>query len=64
MANYWKTSDIKLSTDSVGCITAEHKYAGILLDGCDYESRAEARRDAVEVLKEMKEMEACDQGEW
>tara|TARA_R110000744_G_scaffold3823_1_gene14110 strand:- start:183 stop:458 length:276 start_codon:yes stop_codon:yes gene_type:complete len=62
--NIWKTSDIKISTDSVGCITAEHKYAGKLLDNCFYESRAEARRDAVEVLKEMKELAACDQSEW
>jgi hypothetical protein len=64
MTNYWKTSDIKISTDSAGYITAQHKYAGTLLECCFYDSRAEARRDAVEVLKEMKELEACGQSEW
>ena len=54
--NYWKTSDIKISTDSGGYITAEHKYAGTLFECSYYTSRAEARRDAVEILKEMKEM--------
>ena len=55
--NYWKTSDIKISTDSAGFMTAVHKYAGVLIDGSDYYTRAECRRDAVEVLMEKKEDE-------
>ena len=50
--NYWKTSDIKISKDSAGCYTATHKYAGTLIDGNFYDSRAECRRDAVEELNE------------
>jgi len=59
MTNYWKTSDIKISTDSAGYMTAEHKWAGLLIDSGYYEDRSECRRDAVEVLKEMKEDEAA-----
>ena len=55
MTNYWKTSDIKISTDSAGYMTATHKWAGLLIDSAYYESRAECRRDAVEILKDMKE---------
>jgi uncharacterized protein YegP (UPF0339 family) len=55
--NHWKTSDIKISKDSVGCYTATHKYAGTLIDGNFYNSRAECRRDAVEELKSLKEEE-------
>jgi hypothetical protein len=64
--NYWKTSDIKISKDSVGCYTAEHKYAGTLIDGNFYDSRTECRRDAVQELKEMKEAEENGEGrmEW
>lgn len=53
--NYYKTSDIKISTDSVGYMTAEHKYQGLLIDSGFYENRSDCRRDAVEVLKEIKE---------
>ena len=55
MNNDWKTSDIKISTDSVGCMTAKHQHAGILIDSSFYADRAECRRDAVKVLKEMQE---------
>lgn len=55
MTNYWKTSDIKISTDSCGYMTAEHKHAGLLIDSGYYENRKECRRDAVEILKEKKE---------
>jgi hypothetical protein len=53
--NYWKTSDIKIIKDSIGCYTANHKYAGMLIDGSFYSDRNKCRRDAVEVLKEKKE---------
>ena len=53
--NYFKTSGIKISTDSVGFMTATHEHQGLLIDSGYYESRAECRRDAVEVLKEKKE---------
>ena len=52
MENYWKTSDIKISTDSGGYMTAEHKWAGLLIDCSFYESRKQCRQDAVEILKE------------
>ena len=58
--NYWKTSDIKLSTDSGGCISAEHKYAGRLIDSHAFwadtaqERRNLGRRAAVEALNEKK----------
>ena len=52
--NEYKTSDIKICTDSVGCMTAEHEHQGILIDGMFFVSRAECRRAAVEALKEIK----------
>ncbi len=55
--NEYKTSDIRISTDSVGYMTAEHKHKGVLIDSGYYESRKECRRDAVEVLNEIKNME-------
>jgi len=55
--NTYKTSDIRISKDSVGNYTATHLYQGILID-CDYFSnRNEARKAAVEVLKEKEEEE-------
>jgi len=58
MTNYWKTSDIKISTDSAGYMSAEHKWAGQLIDTGFYEDRKSCRRDAVEMLMEMKEEES------
>ena len=55
MKNYWKTSDIKIFTDSIGYMTAKHQYAGLLIDSSFYTDRAECRRDAVKALKEMQE---------
>ena len=55
--NYWKTSDIKLSVDSVGFWTAEHKWAGLLMEDVYYPTRKECRRDAVIVLRERKAQE-------
>ena len=54
ITNEYKTSDIKISTDSVGAMTAEHYYQGILIDSSFFESRAECRREAVQVLKDIK----------
>lgn len=54
--NEFKTSDIKISTDSVGCMTAEHAHQGILIDNNFYASRKECRQEAVKVLKEIKNM--------
>jgi len=63
MTNYWKTSDIKISTDSVGYMTAEHRWQGILIESSAYwpensNPRTQCRRDAVKVLKEMHSQEA------
>ena len=52
--NFWKTSDIKISKDCAGYYDAEHEWAGVLFEGSIFDSRAEARREAVIVLKEMK----------
>ncbi len=58
--NYFKTSDIKISTDSMGNITANHKFQGLLIDSTPFwadtmtEARAMGRRAAVEALNELK----------
>jgi hypothetical protein len=54
MSNEYLTSDIKISTDSVGFMTAEHSNQGLLIDGSFFSSRQECRREAVLILKEMK----------
>ena len=56
--NEYKTSDIRISTDSAGYMTAEHKHQGVLIDCGYYESRKECRKDAVEVLNEIKNIES------
>lgn len=52
--NMWKTSDIRITTDSVGYLTAEHKWQGTLIESEFYDNRTECRRDAVEILRERK----------
>jgi hypothetical protein len=60
MTNLYKTSDIKISSDSMGAISAEHKYQGRLIDSSMFwassqaESRKIGRRAAVEELKNIK----------
>ena len=58
--NRFKTSDIRISTDSTGMMTATHKFQGTLDDGTYHASRAECRRRAVETLKEMKEQSEAE----
>lgn len=53
--NYWKTSDIKVTTDPDGCFSATHRWQGDLVVSMIYKDRNEARREAVKTLKEMKE---------
>lgn len=53
--NRYRTSDIKIHKDSQGCYECTHRYQGTLIDFNFYDSRAEARRAAVEVLMEMKD---------
>jgi hypothetical protein len=55
MKNYWKASDIKISTDRSGFMTAEHKFAGLLIDGRFYEEISECKKDAELILKVKKE---------
>jgi len=55
--NYWKTADIKISSDSAGYMSAEHKWAGVLIESDIFENRAQCRAEAVLILKEMKELE-------
>jgi hypothetical protein len=64
--NHWLTSDIKLHVDSVGCYDATHAYQGTLIDSDFYPSRAAARREAVKILREMKEDAEITEtyGEW
>jgi len=59
----YRTSGIKISTDSVGCMTAKHTIQGLLIDSSFYASRKECRADAVEILKEMKEQKAYESEE-
>tara|TARA_B110000093_G_scaffold103674_1_gene111424 strand:- start:1145 stop:1327 length:183 start_codon:yes stop_codon:yes gene_type:complete len=59
--NYWKTSDIKITKDSVGYFDATHKYAGSLIETGFYEDRNECRRDAVKILMEKKMIENDEQ---
>ena len=55
--NIYKTADIKISSDSMGAITATHKFHGVLIDSHMFwantqaESRQIARREAVKILK-------------
>ena len=64
MSNDYLTSGIKISTDSAGCMTAEHTMQGLLIDGSFYASRKECRAAAVKVLKEMKEQGSYESYEW
>tara|TARA_R100000541_G_scaffold3138_3_gene10338 strand:- start:91 stop:285 length:195 start_codon:yes stop_codon:yes gene_type:complete len=58
---YWLTKDISISTDSVGCRTATHRYQGLLIDSSPWEnSRAECRQEAVKILREMKQEKQLD----
>ena len=50
--NTWKTSDIRLHKDSAGYFTAEHVYQGTLIDSHYFDTRNEARREAVVILRE------------
>tara|TARA_R110001606_G_C15152338_1_gene625938 strand:+ start:451 stop:651 length:201 start_codon:yes stop_codon:yes gene_type:complete len=58
--NLYKTSDIKISSDSMGAISADHKYQGRLIDSSMFwassqsESRKIGRRAAVQELKNRK----------
>ena len=61
--NSWKTSDIKLSKDSAGYWSATHKFQGLLIDGHPFfefegmhNERTLVRREAVKILKEMKDV--------
>lgn len=55
MINGWLVSDITMTTDSEGFISAEHKYQGDLIIDGYYDSQADCKRDAVNVLKDKKE---------
>lgn len=52
--NTFLTADIKISTDSQGYMTAEHVFQGLLIDSTYYAERKACRKDAVEVLRELK----------
>lgn len=53
--NRYKTSDIRIHKDSVGGYEVSHRYQGTLIDWDFFNSRQEARRAGVEILKQMKE---------
>ena len=53
--NEYKTSDIRITKDSGGYYSAEHRYQGSLYDCCIFNDRNEARRAAVNDLKDIKE---------
>jgi hypothetical protein len=58
--NEFLTKDLKISTDSSGAMTVEHKHQGILVDSTYFASRKECRSEAVELLKELKESKGCE----
>ena len=54
---YWKTSDIKISTDSAGYMSAEHKWAGVLIaPHAGFDNRSHCRREAVLILRDMRDL--------
>jgi hypothetical protein len=53
--NKHKSTDIRIHKDSVGCYTATHKFQGVLIEDVFYDDRNECRREAVRVLKELKD---------
>ena len=54
-SNEFRTSDIRLSKDSQGMYEASHKAQGYLYDWSYFDNRTEARRAAVDALKDIKE---------
>jgi hypothetical protein len=57
---YFKTSDIRISKDSVGFYEASHKFQGHLYEGVSFASRTDARREAVRLLREKQDGSYCD----
>ena len=55
MTNKFKTADIRLHKNSVGDYEAWHLYQGTLYEMEYFETRPEARKEAVNVLKVLKE---------
>ena len=55
MKNYWSASDIIVTKDSKGFISADHKYQGDLIIDGEYDTMAESIRDAVNILKDKKQ---------
>lgn len=53
--NRYLTSEIKLHKDSQGNYEATHKRQGTLFESEYFDTRTEARREAVRLLKEIKE---------
>ena len=58
--NIFRTSDIRISKDSQDYYTATHPHHGTLVDFTWFESRTEARREAVANLKDIKENGSSD----
>ena len=54
--NRYRTADIRLTKDSQGFYDARHLYQGVLYEWVYFSTRAEARRAAVEELKNLKEI--------
>ena len=61
--NLFKTSDISIHKDSVGAFTATHKKQGLLIDSDFFDTRQEARKAAVEALREKQELAEIEEFE-
>jgi hypothetical protein len=57
MINSFKAADIKLHKDSQGAYEAKHKYQGILYESEFFDTKRDARIEAVYVLTCLKDDE-------
>jgi len=58
--NYWRTADVRLHRDSQGYYEATHPYAGTLFESDYFETRAQARSEAVRILRQKKQENTYD----
>lgn len=59
----FNAKDIRISTDSVGFRTAKHSHQGVLIESALFESRAECKKEARRILRELRQQEK-DRRDW
>ena len=50
--SHWRAADIRLRRDSQGYFEATHPHAGALFESDYFETRAQARSEAVRILRQ------------